>query len=115
MKFSDKYELVEPITTGPVRAFIAREIASRVRVVIYIFECGSDHSGQMAGQWVLQAFRNLAPSPPGQALDAGRDERTCYAYLVTQMPEAAALKAWIRAYKVHSGSTVDLAKDPRLG
>ena len=115
MKFSDKYELVERITTGPVRAFIARELASRVRVVIYIFECSGDHSGQMAGQWVLQAFRNLAPSPPGQALEAGGDEKTSYAYLVTQMPEAAALKAWIQAYKVHSGKTGDLPKDSRPG
>lgn len=113
MKFSEKYELLEAVTKGQVHSFLAREVASRKRVLVHIFDCPGDHSGQMAGQWVLHAFRNLAPNPRGQVLEVGSYEESSYAYLVTKMPEAAALQAWVRAYKMHSGSTEDFSKDVR--
>ena len=111
MKFSDKYELLESVTKGQVRSFLAREVATRNRVLVHIFDCPGDHSGQMAGQWVLHAFRNLAPNPPGQVLEVGSYQESSFAYLVTKMPEPAVLQAWVRAYKMHSGSTEDFSKE----
>jgi hypothetical protein len=105
MKLTEKYELVEPVTRGRMNSFIARDLSTSEQALVHLFECAGSKSGQPAALWVLQAFRCLAPSPPGLVIEAGTSETSSLAYVITRMPSAAALRAWVQAYKLSTETT----------
>ena len=65
MKFGDKYELLDSLTTGPVETFIANDKVSGERVLVHILHCDPQRPNQPTVQWVLDTFRRLAPEPAG--------------------------------------------------
>ena len=106
MKLTEKYELVEPVTSGRINSFIARNLSTSEQALVHLFECtGTTRSKQPAALSVLQAFRCLAPSPPGLVIEAGTSETSSLAYVITLMPSSAALRAWVQAYKVSTETT----------
>jgi hypothetical protein len=105
MKLTEKYELVEPVTSGRINSFIARNLATSEQAVVHLFECAKSKTGQPAAVWVLQAFRCIAPSPPGVVSEAGTSETGSLAYVITSMPTTAALRAWVQAYKISTETT----------
>ena len=72
---------------------------------MHLFECAGSRSGQPAALWVLQAFRCLAPSPPGGVIEAGTSESSSLAHVITLMPSASSLRAWVQAYKLSTETT----------
>ena len=106
MKLTEKYELVEPVTSGRIKSFIARNLSTSEQALVHLFECaGTTRAKQPAALSVLQAFRCLAPSPPGLVIEAGTSESSSLAYVITLMPSPAALRAWVQAYKVSTETT----------
>ena len=105
MKLTEKYELVEPITRGRINSFIARDLSTSEQAVVHLFECAATKSRQPAALQVLQAFRCLASSPPGLVVEAGTSETSSRAHVITQMPSAAALRAWVQANKLSTETT----------
>jgi hypothetical protein len=105
MKLTEKYELVEPVTRGRINSFIARDLSTSEQAVVHLFECARSKSTKPAALWVLQAFRCIAPSPPGLVTEAGTSDNGALAYVITRMPSAAALRAWVQAYKVSTETT----------
>ena len=75
------------------------------RVLVHILDCATQKPNQPTVQWVLDAFRAAAPEPVGLVLETGRYSGTLYGYLVTEMPEEAALKDWLRRYNDHTRDT----------
>jgi hypothetical protein len=115
VKFLDKYELLEPLTTGKVETFIARDLVANERVLIHFFGGGEHLTTQPSQEWALQALRGIAPPPLGAFREGGRYEQTSYCYLVTNFPaDARAVRNWVRIYKLHSETTRDLGPD-RVG
>jgi hypothetical protein len=110
LKLTEKYELVEPVTRGRINSFIARDLSTSEQVLVHLFECASSRPGQPAALWVLQAFRCLAPSPPGKVIEAGASESSALAYVITLMPSASSLRAWVQAYKLSTETTQEFDK-----
>ncbi len=108
MKFGEKYELLESLTTGGVETFVANDKVRGQRVLVHILECEAQKPNQPTVQWVLEAFRNVAPEPAGLVLETGRYSGTLYAYLVTKMPDEAALANWIQLYKAQGRATQEM-------
>ena len=109
MKFANKYELFEAVTSGPVETFFAKDLASGERVVLHIFEAPEKKPDQPTVQWVLESFRRVAPDPPGLVLETGQYSGTTYAYLVTKLPDDAALQRWTQSYQSHEKETQEIA------
>jgi hypothetical protein len=99
MKFGDKYELLESLTTGAVETFVANDKVRGERVLVHILHGEPQKPNQPTVQWVLDAFRRVAPEPVGLVLEAGRYSGTLYAYLITKLPEETALQGWVQQYK----------------
>ena len=99
MTLASKYQILEPVTTGSVETFVARILATDERVLVHIIECPEQRPDQTTVQWVLESFRAIALEPPGLVLATGTYSGTTYAYLVTKLPESAALDAWVRSYQ----------------
>src|SRR5271166_1275201 len=99
MKFGDKFELLESLTTGAVETFVANDKVRGERVLVHILHGEPQKPNQPTVQWVLDAFRRVAPEPVGLVLEAGRYSGTLYAYLITKLPEETALRAWVQQYK----------------
>jgi hypothetical protein len=108
MKFGEKYELLESLTTGGVETFVANDKIRGERVLVHILECGGQKPNQPTVQWVLEAFRRVAPEPAALVLETGRYSGTLYAYLVTKMPQEAALTNWVRLYKAQGHDTQEI-------
>ena len=115
MKLTEKYELVEPITRGRINSFIARDLSTSEQALVHLFECAGSRSGQPAALWVLQAFRCLAPSPPGRVIEAGTSESSSLAYVITLMPSASSLRAWVQAYKLSTETTQEFDEGQTTG
>ena len=115
MKLTEKYELVEPITRGRINSFIARDLSTSEQALVHLFECAGSRSGQPAALWVLQAFRCLAPSPPGRVIEAGTSESSSLAYVITLMPSASSLRAWVQAYKLSTETTQEFDEGKTTG
>jgi hypothetical protein len=98
MKFANKYELFEAVTSGRVETFVAKDLTSGERVLLHIFEAPEKKPDQPTVLWVLESFRNVAPDPAGLVLDTGRYSGTTYAYLVTKLPDGVALRNWAQSY-----------------
>lgn len=103
MKFADKYEILEMVTSGRVSTFLARERTTQEAVVVYTFECAGTGAGDLSTAAIIARFCALAPNPPGMIVKAGFDEPSSAAFLTTKMPDPVALKAWVSAY--HSYGT----------
>ncbi|MGA8152336.1 MAG: hypothetical protein WB952_15390 [Terriglobales bacterium] len=114
MKLANKYELFDPVTTGKVETFVARDLASGERVLVYIFEGGPPPSDPPTSQWALEAFAGMAPVPPGEVIDVGRYTGTAFAYLVTKVPEAEELQKWIAAYESFSQNAPEIQMTPSV-
>ena len=65
MKFADKYEILEMVTSGRVSTFLARERASQEAVVVYTFECVGTGASELSTASIISRFCALAPNPPG--------------------------------------------------
>jgi hypothetical protein len=109
MKFANKYELFEAVTTGRVETFFAKDLASGERVLLHIFEAPEKKPDQPTVLWVLESFRKVAPNPPGLVVETGRYSGTTYAYLVTKLPDNAKLQEWARSYESCLKDTEEMA------
>jgi hypothetical protein len=108
MKFADKYELSEALTTGRLETFVGRDVGSGAPVLVHIFDAPPKKADQPTVLWALESFRAVAPDPPGLVISAGRYGGTSYAYLVTQVPDDAALKRWTQAYESSMAETWEI-------
>ena len=113
MKFSDKYELLESLTTGTVETFAANDKVRGERVLVHILDCPPQKPGQSAIEWVLEAFRRVAPEPAGPVLEAGKYGETKYVYLVTKPADEAAQKGWVRRYEIQGQDTQETMSHPK--
>ena len=100
MKFAEKYEIIEMVTSGRVSTFLARERATQEAVVVYTFECAGTGARELSTASIIARFCSLAPNPPGMIVKAGFDEPSSSAFITTKMPAPAALTAWVQAYQV---------------
>src|SRR5260370_1157633 len=114
MKFANRYELSDPLTTGTVETFAALDVTSGERVVVHIFETQQQPSNLPTIQLLLEAFRNLAPAPAELVINAGRYAGTAFAYLVTRMPEEPSLKNWISSYESGLSKTQEISVPSNL-
>src|SRR5579871_866794 len=105
MKFGDKYELLESLTTGAVETFVANDKVRGERVLVHILDCAPQKPNQSTMEWVLESFRRVAPEPAGPVLESGKYSGTQYAYLVTRPADEAALKTWVRRYEIQALDT----------
>jgi hypothetical protein len=108
MKFGEKYELLESITTGGLETFVANDKVRGERVLVHILECEAQKPNQPTGQWVLEAFRRVAPEPVALVLETGRYSGTLYGYLITKMPGEAALTKWVHLYRAQARETQEI-------
>ncbi len=108
MKFGEKYELLESLTTGGVETFVANDRVRGERVLVHILECEAQKPNQPTVHWVLEAFRHVAPEPAALVLETGRYSGTLYGYLVTKMPDEAALTKWVQLYKAQARETQEI-------
>jgi hypothetical protein len=108
MKFADKYELSEAVTSGRLETFMGRDIGSGEPVLVHIFDAPVKKPDQPTILWVLESFRAVAPEPPGLVIATGKYGGTSYAYLVTQVPDDAALRKWKQAYESSTAETREI-------
>ncbi len=87
---------------------MGRDVASGERVLVHIFDAPVKKADQPTVLWALESFRAVAPEPPGLVIAAGRYGSTSYAYLVTQMPDDAALRRWTQAYEAATAETREI-------
>jgi len=112
MKFGEKYELLESLTTGAVETFVANDKVRGERVLVHILHGDPQRPNQPTVQWVLDSFRRVAPEPVGLVLETGRYSGTLYAYLVTKLPEETALRGWVKQYKAQARDTQEIPAPP---
>lgn len=112
MKFGDKYELLESLTTGGVETFIANDKIRGERVLVHILHCDPQKQNQPTVQWVLESFRHVAPEPAALVLETGRYSGTLYAYLVSKLPDEPTLKAWVEKYEAQAKDTQEFPRLP---
>jgi hypothetical protein len=105
MKFTDKYELLETLTTGGIETFVANDKIRGERVLVHIVDCPPQKPDQTTMEWVLESFRRLAPEPAGPVLETGKYSGVQYGYLVTKAPDEAAEKSWLRRYELQTQDT----------
>ncbi len=99
MKFADKYEILEMVTSGRVSTLLARERTTQEPVVVYTFECEATGASELSTASIIARFCALAPNPPGIIVKAGFDEPSSSAFITTKMPDPVALQEWVRAYQ----------------
>lgn len=112
MKFGDKYELLESLTTGAVETFAANDKVRGERVLVHIVECSPPKPNQTTAEWALESFRQLAPDPVGPILETGKYSGTLYAYLVSKVPDENAVKNWVRRYELQTQDTQESLTAP---
>jgi len=105
MKFSEKYELLETLTTGAVETFVANDKVRGERVLVHIVECAPQKPDQTTAEWVLNSFRKEAPEPPGPVLETGKYSSPKYGYVVVKPADENAVKAWVRRYELQADET----------
>ena len=98
MRSIGKYDLLEAIAGGDVEVFLAEEIRTRLRRLVCIIGWKDDPKPPSTRD-ILQAFRRLAPDPPGVIIDSGQDAASRSVYLVTSYPsDPLAIETWVKAY-----------------
>ena len=99
MEFLSKYELRERITSGPIEVFLSQELRTGLSRLVHVLEW-KENAEDLSSQEILELIRRWAPEPPGIILEAGRDPKISYAYLVTTLPaDPLAVQAWVQAYE----------------
>ena len=100
MRSIGKYDLLEAIAGGDVEVFLAEEIRTRLRRLVCVIRWKDDPKPPSTRD-ILQAFRQLAPDPPGVIIDSGQDAASRSVYLVTSYPsDPLAIETWVKAYEV---------------
>ena len=69
MRSIGKYDLLEAIAGGDVEVFLAEEIRTRLRRLVCVIRWKDDPKPHSTRD-ILQAFRQLAPDPPGVIIDS---------------------------------------------
>jgi len=105
MKFSEKYELLESLTTGAIETFAANDRIRGERVLVHIVECAPQKPEQSTADWALESFRRAAPDPPGPVMETGKYRDPKYAYVVSRPADDTVVKTWIRQYELHAQET----------
>ena len=105
MKFSEKYELLESLTTGAIETFVANDKIRGERVLVHIVECARQNPDQSTAEWALESFRKLGPEPPGPVLETGKYSPPKYAYVVVKPADEAAVRTWVRRYELQADET----------
>jgi len=105
MKFGEKYELLESLTTGAIETFAANDKVRGERVLVHIVECAPQKPDQTTAEWALESFRKLAPEPPGPVLETGKYSGVKYAYVVTKPADETLVRAWVRRYELQAQET----------
>jgi len=114
LKFTDKYELLESLTTGAVETFVANDKVRGERVLVHIVESAAPRqAGQSTLEWVLESFRRVAPDPSGPVLETGKYLEAKYVYLVTRPADEAALHSWVRRYEIQGLDTQETRTHPQ--
>src|SRR5580700_8483694 len=103
MKFTEKYEVLELLTSGRVSTFLARERVTRAQAVVHTFECPANLPVESRSSSILRHFASIAPIPTEPLIGVGFDEGSSSAYLVTRVPAPGALQSWVQAYRSFSG------------
>ena len=99
MKLLGKYQLRERITGLPVEVYLAQEFRSGLSRLVHVLDWKED-SEEATSQKILEQICRFAPQPPGIILEAGKDETTPQAYLVTTLPvDPLAIQAWVQSYE----------------
>ena len=99
MEFLSKYELRERITSGPIEVFLSQELRTGLSRLVHVLEW-TENSQDVTSPEILRLIRRWAPEPPGIILEAGRDPKISYAYLVTTLPaDPLAVQAWVQSYE----------------
>ena len=96
MEFLSKYELRERITSGPIEVFLSQELRTGLSRLVHVLEW-KENSEDLSSQEILELIRRWAPEPPGIILEAGRDPKIPYAYLVTLFPYTTLFRPSCRA------------------
>jgi hypothetical protein len=104
MKFTEKYEILELLTSGRVSTFLARERATQAQAVVHTFECPANFAVESRVSSILKHFASIAPSPAEPVIEVGFDEGSSSAYVVTKVPSASALQSWVHSYRSFSVS-----------
>ena len=105
MKFSEKYELLETLTTGELETFMANDKVRGERVLVHIVECPPQKPDQTTAEWVLESFRKQAPEPAGSVLETGKYSSPKYGYVVIKPTDETAIKNWVRRYEIQAVET----------
>src|SRR6201984_212984 len=112
MKFSEKYELLESMTTGAIKTFAANDKVRGERVLVHIVECVPQKPDQTTAEWVLESFRKLAPEPAGPVLETGKYNGAKYGYVVIKPADENVVKAWVRRYELQVEDTKETKVHP---
>ena len=108
MRFLAKYELLQPVTSGAVETFVARDVDSDQRVLIHMFNGLDAFAALPASEWAVKSYRGVGPPILGELVEAGRYPQTSQAYLICKLSaDPAALQEWVLRYRVHCGETRD--------
>jgi len=113
MKFSEKYELLETLTTGAVETFAAHDKVRGERVLVHMVECPTQKADQTTAEWVLESFRKQAPEPPGTILETGKYSGAKYGYVVIKSTDETAVKRWVRQYELQADKTKETQVHPQ--
>jgi len=105
MKFGEKYELLESLTTGAIETFAANDKVRGERVLVHIVDCAPQKPDQSVAEWAMGSFRRLALEPAGPILETGKYSGSQYAYLITKPADEAAVKTWVRRYEMLTQET----------
>jgi hypothetical protein len=112
MKFTEKYEILELLTSGRVSTFLVRDRVTREQAVIHTFECPILFSPESRNQSILKHFASLAPVPPESVSEVGFDEASSSAYVATKVPTENALQSWVKSYRDFAAGP-SVAPEPR--
>jgi hypothetical protein len=112
MKFSEKYELLESLTTGAIETFAANDKVRGERVLVHIVECVPQKPDQTTAEWVLESFRKFAPEPAGPVLETGKYSGAKYGYVVIKPADENVVKAWVRRYELQAEDTKETKVHP---
>jgi len=106
MRFLDKYELLEPVSGGPVETFTARDLKTGQRLIVHLFSVPDMPLLDLNVERAVELFSRIAPAPLEPVVAGGRYEQTSHAYLITEIPaEASDLQGWITSYHANMRST----------
>lgn len=112
MKFTEKYEILELLTSGRVSTFLVRERGGQIQALVHTFECPATIGARPQTSSIIEHFTSLAPIPAEPVTEAGFDEVSSAAFIVTRVPAASLLQSWVRAYRSFSTGRGSEGRNP---